>query len=147
SKITVLHGEVETVERAGGDYKLRVAGDWIATGQLVLACESHIASLLTTSIDPALSDLLASIPYRSSTVIALGFEPGGFSQPLEGFGFLVPRRDRRLLVACTFMGTKFAFRVPENKILLRCFVSGAPDSSSLVPSVLEELREMIGLTA
>jgi oxygen-dependent protoporphyrinogen oxidase len=82
-------------------------------------------------------------------VIALGFEPGAFSRPLEGFGFLVPRRERRRLVACTFMGTKFPFRAAENRILLRCFLSGAPGSSMLdsyLSSVLDELRETIGLT-
>src|SRR5262249_13049638 len=110
-------------------------------------CESHTAARLTTSLDPALSEPLATIPYRSSTVIALGFEPGSFSRPLAGFGFLVPRRGRRLLVACTFMGTKFPFRVPENRSLLCCFVSGVPDSASLLASVLEELREIIGLRA
>jgi oxygen-dependent protoporphyrinogen oxidase len=44
------------------------------------------------------------------------------------------------------MGTKFPFRVADNRILLRCFLSGTPDDDSLVPSVLDELREMTGLT-
>ena len=44
------------------------------------------------------------------------------------------------------MGTKFPFRVAENRILLRCFLSGIPDDANLIPSVVEELRELIGLT-
>jgi len=79
-------------------------------------------------------------------VIALGFEPRGFAQPPEGFGFLVPRRERRRVVACTFMGTKFPFRAPENRILVRCFVSGAEENGALLPSVLEELRDLAGVT-
>jgi oxygen-dependent protoporphyrinogen oxidase len=144
-KVKIVHGEVETIERTASGYRLRVSGDWIAADRAGLACEAHAAARLTGAIDPALAENLAGIPYTSSTVIALGFEPASFSRPLEGFGFLIPRRERRRLVACTFMGTKFPFRAAENRILLRCFLSGTPDDSALLPSVLDELREMTGL--
>jgi oxygen-dependent protoporphyrinogen oxidase len=81
-------------------------------------------------------------------VIALGFEASSFRKPLEGFGFLVPRRERRLVAACTFVGTKFNFRAPKDKVLLRCFVNAAlqDDDETVVHSVLEELGDMTGLT-
>lgn len=141
----VIHGAVEAIERSGSGWRLRVSGDWIEADRVALACEAHAAAVLSASIDPALSENLAGISYTSSTVIALGFDPASFSRPPEGFGFLVPRRERRLLVACTFMGTKFPFRAPENRILLRCFLSGTPDDPSLLSSVLAELREVTGL--
>jgi protoporphyrinogen oxidase len=144
-KATVIHGEVEAMERVATGYRLRVAGDWIDAAAVVLACESHAAASLAAAVDPALAELLAGIPYNSSTVIALAFDPASFSKPLEGFGFLVPRRERRRLVACTFMGTKFPFRTPPNRVLLRCFVSGAQEDDTLLPAILAELREMIGL--
>lgn len=145
AKATVIHSEVEALERVAGGYRLRVAGDWIAAAAVVLACESHAAARLARAVDPALTDSLAGIPYNSSTVIAMAFDPASFLKPLEGFGFLVPRRERRRLVACTFMGTKFPFRAPPGRVLLRCFVSGAGEDNSLLPAILEELREMIGL--
>ncbi len=43
------------------------------------------------------------------------------------------------------MGTKFPFRAAENRILLRCFLSGVEDNGAL-PSVLEELKDLVGLT-
>jgi len=92
-----------------------------------------------------LAEYIASIPYNSSTVIAMGFDPASFTKPLQGFGFLIPRRERKRLVACTFMATKFPFRAPQDRILLRCFLGGLPDDEALLPSVLEELRETIGL--
>jgi oxygen-dependent protoporphyrinogen oxidase len=129
-----------------GGYRVRVAGEWIESGRVTLACESHGAAPLTRTIDQELSDILAMVEYSSSTVIALGFDPGSFSRPPEGFGFLVPRRERRRLVACTFMHTKFPLRAPEKKVFLRCFLAGAEDEPAVLPAVLEELREMIGLT-
>jgi len=145
-QVKIVHGGVQAIERVSHGYRLRVSGDWIPARSVVLACESHSSARLVEALDPALAERLSGIPYNSSTVIALGFEPNRFSKPLEGFGFLVPRRERRRLVACTFMATKFPFRAPENRILLRCFLGGNPDDDSLVPSVLDELREMTGLT-
>jgi oxygen-dependent protoporphyrinogen oxidase len=142
----VVHGEVEAIERAGGGYRLRIGGDWLAAERVALACESHAAAELARGLDPKLSDALGAIPYSSSTVIALGFDPASFASPPEGFGFLVPRRERKRLVACTFMGTKFPFRAAQNRILLRCFIAGAQEDATLVGSVLEELREMTPLT-
>jgi oxygen-dependent protoporphyrinogen oxidase len=43
------------------------------------------------------------------------------------------------------MGTKFPFRAPDNRILLRCFLSGVPDEAGMLPGVLDELREFTGL--
>ncbi len=143
--VKILHGEVQAIERTSSAYRLRMSGDWIAADHVALACESYSAARLASSLDPALAENLAGISYSSSTVVALGFDAGSFSRPPVGFGFLVPRRERRRLVACTFMGTKFPFRAAENRILLRCFLSGTPDDSSLVPSLLDELREMTGL--
>jgi protoporphyrinogen/coproporphyrinogen III oxidase len=146
SKVKIVHGEVEAIERQPSGYRLRVSGDWIAASQLALACESHGSARLVSGFDPVLAEHLSGIPYNSSTVIAMGFNAASFSKPLEGFGFLIPRLERRRLVACTFMATKFPFRAPENRILLRCFLGGLPDDEGLLEAVLEELRETIGLT-
>jgi oxygen-dependent protoporphyrinogen oxidase len=60
---------------------------------------------------------------------------------MNGFGFLVPRVERRHLAACTWVGSKFAHRVPPDKVLLRCFVTGD------VSQTTSELREKMGITA
>ncbi len=148
-RVRVIHAEVDAVERCACGYRLRVGGDWISTARVALACESHVSARLAAGIDPELAEQLAAIPHTSSTVIALGFEASSFRVPLQGFGFLVPRRERRLVAACTFVQTKFPFRAPEDRVLLRCFVNAAlqDDDATLVDSVLQELGDMIGLTS
>ena len=149
----VLHGAAEVVERQGEGYRVRIGGEWLETGQVVLACQAYQAGALLRGLDPELAELLASVPYSSSMTIALGFEKAGFSHPLNGFGFLVPKRERRRLVACTWVGTKFSCRVPEGMVLLRCFLGGEDASAlsesdqALVAAVREELRDIMGLTA
>jgi oxygen-dependent protoporphyrinogen oxidase len=77
-----------------------------------------------------------------------------FAKLPSGFGFLVPKKERRRLVACTWVGTKFPYRVPEGKVVARCFLGGMEDAGVLAESdeavtaaVTQELREIAGVTA
>jgi oxygen-dependent protoporphyrinogen oxidase len=147
----VVHGAAEVVERRGDGYGVRISGEWLEAADVVLACPAYQAGALVGGLDPDLAALLASVPYSSSMTIALGYEKAGFPHPLNGFGFLVPKRERRRLVACTWVGTKFSYRVPEGMVLLRCFLGGEEASvlsesdDALIVAVREELREIMGL--
>jgi len=146
---TVLRSRALAVERTGGGFRIRLDGGWLESPQLVLACEAHSAAKLATALDGRLAELLAAVPYSSSMTVALGFPDRAFPKPLAGFGFLVPKRERRRLVACTWVDTKFSHRAPDGTTLLRCFLGGADDAGILsesddavVSAVMDELHEM-----
>lgn len=148
------HREVEALEPAGFGFRLRAGGAWQEFSQVVLACPAYEAARLTAPIDPRLAELLRSIPYSSSMTVALGYDARSIPVPLAGFGFLVPARERRRLVACTWMGTKFAHRVPAGRVVLRCFLGGRQDpdilgesDESVLATVRCELAEIMGVTA
>ena len=152
-KVQVLTGRAECVEREADGYRIRVNGAWVATDSLVMACEAHSASALMGPLDPRAGDLLNTVPYSSSMTVALGFDQSAFPRPLNGFGFLVPKRERRRLIACTWVGTKFHHRVPDGMAVLRCFLGGMEDASVLaqsdevvVAAVMEELQQIVGIT-
>ena len=147
-----LHGTAETLERSEAGYRVRIGGAWLEGQHLTLACPAYEAAALLTGLDAELADLLAGIPYTTSVTISLGYEKAGFSHPLNGFGFLVPRRERRRLVACTWMNTKFCHRVAPDRVLLRCFLGDdeaalGESDESLVEAVREELRGLMGIAA
>jgi oxygen-dependent protoporphyrinogen oxidase len=153
-KTEVRQGRAEAVERTATGFRIRVAGEWMEADRLVLACEAHSASLLAAGMDPRLAELLGSVPYSSSMTVAVGFDERDFANPPVGFGFLVPRKERKRLVACTWVGTKFSYRVPDGKIVARCFLGGREDAEVLqesdenvIAAVTEELREIAGVTA
>lgn len=140
----IVTGTVEAVEAT----RTRVNGEWIDAGAIVLACPAHAAAKLVPIPE------LAEIPYSSSMTVALGYRREMLRALPKGFGFLVPARERKRMVACTFVGTKFSHRVPEGMELLRCFLGGASDEAALsllddqvTHAVREELREMFGLDA
>jgi protoporphyrinogen/coproporphyrinogen III oxidase len=151
---TVLHQRALAVERSAGGFRIQLADGSLECAGLVLACEAYNAAALTVSLDPHMAGLLAAIPYSSSMTVALAFPDAAFPRPLRGFGFLVPKRERRRLVACTWVGTKFSHRVPGGTTVLRCFLGGMDDGNILSESddavaaaVLAELHQIVGFSA
>ncbi|MGD0497783.1 MAG: protoporphyrinogen oxidase [Bryobacteraceae bacterium] len=152
--VEVRRARAETVERHGAGFRVRADGDWIEANHVVIACEAHSGAELLRIVDARLGELLGAVPYSSSMTVALGFDAADFRRPPEGFGFLVPRKERRRLIACTWVGTKFPYRVPEGKIVARCFLGGMEDAAilaepddAIVAAVLAELRDIAGVTA
>jgi oxygen-dependent protoporphyrinogen oxidase len=154
SSTEVRQGRAEAVERTADRFRVKITGDWLEAERLVLACEAYNAAALLPAVDGRLAQLLGMVPYSSSMTVALGFAAGDFGHLPVGFGFLVPKRERRRLVACTWVGTKFSHRVPDGKIVARCFLGGMEDAGvlqesddNIVAAVTEELREIAGVTA
>jgi oxygen-dependent protoporphyrinogen oxidase len=98
---------VASVEAYDNGYRLSWPDGSAEAGQVVVATPAHAAGSLVRRLAPELSELLAQVRYHSSITVALGYDRTGFRHPLHGFGFLVPRVERRLLTACTWVGTKF----------------------------------------
>ena len=110
------------------------------------------AAILTKTVVPELSELLAAIPYASSAAVNLAFPRKEIEHPLNGTGFVVPAIEGRSILGCTFSSVKFAGRAPAEKVLLRAFVGGAlqpnhilQSESELVESVLKDLRQTLGI--
>jgi oxygen-dependent protoporphyrinogen oxidase len=153
-KTEVVRGRAEAIEREGAGYRVRIDAEWLGADHVVVACEAYNAGALLTAVDARLAGILGSAQYSSSMTVALGYDAADFARLPEGFGFLVPKKERRRLVACTWVGTKFSHRVPAGKLVARCFLGGMEDAAILAESdesvtaaVIEELREIAGVTA
>ncbi len=146
----VLHAGVETLERTSLGFRVRIGGDWMEAEHVIVATPAGDAARLLRDSNSELADLLAAIPYTSTLTLSLGYRKDTFDHPLKGFGFLVPKRERKLMSACTWVGNKFSYRVPDDMVLLRCFMGGDALSESddaLVEAARRELRSIMGLQA
>jgi len=153
-KVDVRQARAESVERTPTGFRVRVDGELLDADRVVLACEAHSAAALLRGMDTRLTELLGQVDYSSTMTVAVGFDAADFARPPSGFGFLVPKKERRRLVACTWVGTKFSYRVPEGKIVARCALGGTADpgvlgesDEAVIAAVTQELREIAGVTA
>lgn len=116
-----IHGTVESVEPG---WRVRIGGDWLEASAVVLAVRAWQVAPLVDGFDEKLADTLASIPYSSATTVGLVYRAEGFPHPLNGFGFLVPKRERRDVAACTWVDRKFKHRAKSGSVVLRAFLGG-----------------------
>jgi protoporphyrinogen/coproporphyrinogen III oxidase len=149
-RLSVRRGVADALERTAGGWRVRMDGEWRETGHVVLACRAYQSAELLRALAPEMAELLAAIPYTSSMTLALGYRRADVKHPLNGFGFLVPKAERGLLLGCTWLGTKFPHRVPDDKAVLRCFMAG--DSLNLgdddvVSGARAEILRIMGVDA
>ena len=139
-----ITGRVESLQHAGDLWRLRVGDEWTEARQVVLACSALGSGRLLGSAD------LASIEHTSVATVMFGFRGADLQHPLNGFGFLVPKRERRLLLAATWVNTKFDHRAAADTVLIRCFtgIDGMNlGDGALTAAMLDELKEKMGLAA
>jgi oxygen-dependent protoporphyrinogen oxidase len=150
-----LGRRVASVTREGKGWRLGMAdGSAALAERVIIATESHHAARMLRYTDPGLGHLLEGIDYASAATVTLGWRRSDIPHPLDGFGFVVPRTERRSIIACTFSSVKYAGRAPDGFALLRVFVGGAlnegaldGDDETLTQIARTELGEILGVQA
>ena len=76
------------------------------------------------------------------------------SHPLDGFGVLFPRLEKRFCLGAIFSSTLFPGRAPEGKVALMCFIGGVQQPQNgelptpdLVRETVKDLRPLLGINA
>lgn len=116
--------------QTGGGYELLLKGSkenrYLVADVVVLATPAYIAAELLEPMESQLSKLLSNIRYVSTATISLGYRRADVANQhdFDGFGFLIPKPEKRQILACTWSSTKFEYRAPKDSVLLRIFVGG-----------------------
>lgn len=153
-----LNVDVDRIERRGEEYVLSMsdggAREEMTADVVVLATPAYAAAGIVPPLDGGLSEALAAIPYSPITVAALGYEKASMGNPLDGFGFLIPRGEKRQILGALWDSSVFPNRAPEGKALLRVMVGGvrAPALAALPEAELlalarKELKDILGISA
>jgi oxygen-dependent protoporphyrinogen oxidase len=150
-----LGSPVQRLSRTGSLYQAYLAdGSSLAAQGVILAAPAYAAGDLVRELDPALAVELSAIPYTSTATVSLAYTQADLPRPLDGYGYVIPRREGRRALACTWTSTKFPHRAPEGYALLRVFVGRAGqedqipwDEPGLLALAREELALSLGITA
>lgn len=142
------------LERRGESWRIHTDGIVLDAAGVVVAVPAHRAAALLADADAALAGMLAEIEYASSATVTLVYRRDRLRASLPGFGFVVPHREGRDLIACTFLSRKYPSRSPANVEVVRAFVGGArrPEMATLPEDTLArrvraDLAALAGITA
>ena len=147
-----LGERVMSLERRGPGWLVATqTGDRLPADAVVLALPAHAIGSILRDVDAGLAAHLKAIPYGTSITVSLGYRRADVPHPLDGFGFVVPRAEKRALVACSFSSVKYPGRAPEGAVLLRAFIAGpaagAAETATPERRARDELRDILGVTA
>lgn len=118
--------------------------------RVVLALPSNAAARLTRDHLPALATALEAQTYAPLAVVHLGYL--GLTAPPQGFGVLIPHRERLPLLGVLYISSAFPFRAPEGGTLLTCMLGGARhpevlalDDAQLLSLARTSVRKVLGI--
>jgi protoporphyrinogen/coproporphyrinogen III oxidase len=148
-----LNTRVIRIMHHGSRYKVESAtGSTLEADSILLASPAFISGNLLVSLDPELAAVLQSIPYASTATISLAYRQNDLPRDLDGYGYVIPRREGRSALACTWTSTKFPHRAPKGYALIRVFVGRAGqdipwNEIDLLALAKEELNLTLNITA
>ena len=140
---------------AGGGRSFTITttgGDHVEARAVILAAPAWAVSPMVARVDIELSRLIDRIWYTSSATVAIALRRDQIRHPLNGTGFVVPRVERRALMAGSWVSSKWPERAPPGYALLRGFLGGAAhpdvlaqDDESLARSAFGELAALLDI--
>jgi oxygen-dependent protoporphyrinogen oxidase len=130
------------VRRMSRDLRIEIDGETLRPDAVLLAVPPPEAASILREALPELSAIVSSIPVASTATVSLGFRT---DRPLDGTGFVIPRAEKRRILACTWSSKKFEGRAPAGCLLVRCFVTEPYLGGDLARLAREELRGIMGL--
>ncbi len=119
---------------------------------VILAVQPAKMRTLIGHLDTEWQKLLSGIPAHDSATLNLGFHRKDIGHALDGFGFVVPAKEKKLILGCTFSSQKFYGRAPHDFVLLRAFLGAetvallkTQGEEVVVKKVIEELTPILDL--
>lgn len=138
--------------REGDGFVAETGAGLFQAPRVILAVPAEVQAGLLAELSAGTSRALAEIPYAPVTVACYGFRRREVAHPLDGFGFLVPRKESLRILGCLFPSTLFPGRAPEGHVALAAFAGGRTDpeiaaweEEEVHRAVLADLDRSLGL--
>jgi oxygen-dependent protoporphyrinogen oxidase len=148
--------EVTSVQKIDSSvYSVRCSdGRIFEADQVIVASPAFAAAEMLAGVDDEISGTLRQIPYASMTVICFGYSRERITHSLDGFGYLIPKKEGRNTLGTLWDSSMFENRAPEGKVLLRSMMGGAcfPEyvklsDGEVTSRVMQDLKLTMGIDA
>ncbi len=111
---------------------------------------AYCAADIFGNLDADLPNHLNDIYYPPVMVLYLGFNKEQIGRALDGFGFLIPSKEKKNFLGAIWSSTIFNARSEENKAAFTLFIGGARSphlfkqgKNELITTVLKEFKEIM----
>jgi len=136
----------------GGPYEIRARRQsreqHASAIAVVVAAPAYAAgTMLASSVSSHLAHVLCGIPYAPVAVVAANYYRQQVGDPLEGFGFLVPRSEKIRTLGTVWNSSLFPGRAREGTVTTTSFIGGATDVDVVKHSEQEIARLVQGENA
>jgi oxygen-dependent protoporphyrinogen oxidase len=127
---------IRSIQRIDGGYRIcgrDASGEFQHKHDIVvLATPPTGAAMLLRPFDSALGQALSEIQSSTIAVLALGFRDDDITNPLDGFGYLIPRKQAVRSLGVLWSSSIFPNRAPQGHKLLQIMIGGAHDMAAVV---------------
>jgi oxygen-dependent protoporphyrinogen oxidase len=117
---------------------------------VVLAVPAYVSAEFARLLSPSVLAGLERVSYPPVAEVFLGFAASQFSRPLDGFGYLIPEKEKRNTLGTIWSSSCFPNRAPDGCVALTTFVGGSrqphlleKDDSSLTRLVLDDIHDIM----
>ncbi len=138
-------GFAVTVRLNGGSKRFKA-------GKIIMAVPAHAYGELNFMFDFPLRGQLERIYYPPVAEVFFGYRSNPSPTPLDGFGFLVPKKENRQILGTIWSSTLFPGRAPAGGVALTTFVGGSRqpenallDDGRLADIVRNDIRDLMGI--
>lgn len=147
--------EVKALVKKDGGYELHLDGGGTLDVEIVVAASPAFALAgMVAGIDSGISKLLGEIPYAPMNVVCFGYQREKIARDVNGFGYLIPKKENRAILGTLWDSSIFPGRAPEGCVLLRSMMGGATNPRAIDLSetevkakVMADLKNIMGIGA
>lgn len=113
------------LERVAGGFRVTTTdGRTFAAPDVIVAVPAYAAKALVAPLAPDAAQALGEMIYPPVASVVSAYRREDVGHPLDGFGFLVPEKERRKILGTIFSSTLFPGRGPDGMVVLTTFVGG-----------------------
>ena len=120
----------------------------------IVATPAFAAARIVEGANPALARLLNEMPYAPIAVAGLLFKSDSFKDLPDGFGYLIPSREKRDVLGVLIESNVYAGRAGNDHVMMRVMMGGAhhpsiinDDPDHLLAKAIAEIDSVFGLRA
>ncbi|MGD9898467.1 MAG: protoporphyrinogen oxidase [Calditrichaceae bacterium] len=115
----------------------------IRTKSVLLTVPAHVYEKLPIHFELTPGDFFKTIPYPPVTMVFFGYKKKPENVNLDGFGFLIPRKENKKILGSIWSSTIFPNRAPEGGAAFTTFVGGSrqPENAMLSEDKITEMVE------